>query len=193
MAMGTREFTDKAERQRRRDLVAAVGERVWGASWQTPLAEALAEATGRPLGRARVAQWMLAADPKPVPAWALDAVPAIARKGAARLRAAADELDALFGDEGAPPAAQGEPEADAEPTREAGPAASEAAAEGEVDMDALVALACSTPSPYAKAPEPVPERTGWRSDFADARGFRPYVPPVLASPVIPDEREFLTD
>lgn len=130
--MGTREFTDAEERARRVALVQAVGERVYGGSWQTPIAEALSAATGRPLGRARVAQWVLADGAKPVPAWVLDALPGIAQDGAARLRKAADELDALFaeGGAGAPPA-QGEPDAPEEPPLESGPAASGA----EEDFD----------------------------------------------------------
>ncbi|CAX22083.1 protein of unknown function [Methylorubrum extorquens DM4] len=171
--MGTREFTDAEERARRVALVQAVGERVYGGSWQTPLAEALSAATGRPLGRARVAQWMLADGAKPVPAWALDALPAIARDGAARLRRHADELDALFaeGGAGAPPA-QSEPDAAEEPPFESGPAA--AADDDDFDVDAFVeANAHLRPARPAPEPAPEPERpAGWRSAFAEAHAAR---------------------
>lgn len=123
--MGTKRFTAEEEPMRARDLVEFVGERVWGGSWQTPMAEALK------LPRARVAQWMLVPSEKktvnvpakPVPAWVMEALPAIAREGAARLRKDADELDALFPDQGAPPA-QGEPDGEEDGPQESGPAAS---------------------------------------------------------------------
>lgn len=147
--MGTREFTTETERQTRRDRVAKVGELAFGGSWQTPLAAALG------LPRARVAQWMLVPDEakernvpaKPVPAWVMAALPAIARAGAARLRKAADELDALAAEDGAPPAPQGEPQADGETPQESGPAAAEAADDDapEIDLDAFVTAVCSEP------------------------------------------------
>lgn len=177
--MGTREFTDTEERARRVALVQAVGERVYGGSWQTPLAEALSTATGRPLGRARVAQWVLADGAKPVPSWVVDALPGIARDGAARLRRHADELDALFaeGGAGAPPA-QGEPDAPGEPSLESGPAAAAEAAQADdgsdFDVDALVERFADKRLPRP-APEPAPEpaaRTGWRSAFAEEHAAR---------------------
>lgn len=170
--MGAREFTDAEERARRVALVEAVGLRAFGGSWQTPLAEALSAATGRALGRSRVAQWMLSTDPKPVPAWVLDALPAIARDGAARLRVAADELDALFADDGAPPAAQGEPEAEGEAPLESGPADAQAAApadDEEFDMDAFVEQFAHVRPSQEREPEPQPAPPeGWRSQFAEA-------------------------
>lgn len=166
--MGAREFTDEKERQTRRDRVEKIGKAIYGPLWQTQLAEALAKATGRPLGRARVAQWMLTEKPapvdptqkapeppKPVPAWVMVALPAIAREGAARLRRQANELDALAAEEGAPPGAQGEPEADGEPPQESGPDAAEAAGEEEFDLDALVTEVCSEPPrPLGALPGP---------------------------------------
>lgn len=134
--MGAREFTDGDERLRRMKLVGAVGSRVYGPMWQTPLAEAIAKATGRSFGRARVSQWFQETTPKPVPMWAMDLLPGIAREGAARLRVAADELDAMFPEGGAPPEAQGEPEA-GDPPQESGPTAA-AAEEAEFDLDAFV-------------------------------------------------------
>ncbi|ACS43951.1 hypothetical protein [Methylorubrum extorquens] len=171
--MGAREFTDAEERARRVSLVQAVGERVYGGSWQTPLADALSAATGRPLGRARVAQWMLADGAKPVPAWVLDALPAIAREGAARLRRHADELDSLFaeGGAGAPPDSS-EPEAAEETPLESGPTA--AAGDEEFDVDAFVEANAHI-RPSRPAPEPAPEPaapTGWRSRFAEEHAAR---------------------
>lgn len=136
--MGAREFTDGDERLRRMEAVAAVGSRVYGPMWQTPLAEAISAATGRSFGRARVSQWFQETTPKPVPAWVLEILPAIAREGAARLRVAADELDAMFPAGGAPPGAQGEPEADGEPPQESGPPAAEASPDVEFDLDGFM-------------------------------------------------------
>lgn len=177
--MGTERFTDADERVRRVALVQAIGERVYGGSWQTPLADALSAATGRPLGRARVAQWMLADGAKPVPAWVVDALPGIARDGAARLRRHADELDALFADggEGAPPA-QGERETAEEPAQESGPAAAAAAPDDgpAFDIDAPYRLVDAglarlrEPEPEPE-PEPTPP-TGWRSRFAEEHAAR---------------------
>ncbi|MCY1645006.1 hypothetical protein [Methylorubrum sp. SL192] len=169
--MGTREFTDGEERARRVALVQAVGERVYGGSWQTPLADALSAATGRSLGRARVAQWMLADGAKPVPGWVVDALPSIARDGAARLRRHADELDALFaeGGAGAPPA-EDEPDAAGEPPLESGTEATAEAAPyddgSDFDVDAFVEKFAHV-RPASPEPEPAPEPTGWRSRFAE--------------------------
>ena len=177
--MGAREFTDSEERARRVALVQAVGERVYGGSWQTPLADALSAATGRPLGRARVAQWVLADGAKPVPAWVLDALPAIARDGAARLRRHADELDILLADGGASaPPTQGEPDAPGEAPLESGPVAAAEAApydDGtDFDIDGLVEAFADKRLPRP-APEPAPEPAapdGWRSRFAEEHAAR---------------------
>lgn len=126
--MGAREFTEANERTRRRDLVRAVGDAVFGkrlgrdsddgtpkTAWHTDLANAIEAATGRALSRSRVAQWLLTTDDaKPVPSWVVEALPAIARSAAADLRARAAQLDALAAEDGAPPAPQGEPEPEAE-------------------------------------------------------------------------------
>ncbi|MGU3663929.1 hypothetical protein ACLBX9_07060 [Methylobacterium sp. A49B] len=156
--MGTREFTDEAERRRRRDLVRRIGDAAFGAkighkqeqggeadkdqprgTWHADFARAIGKATGREIGRARVAQWLLETETaKPVPLWVVDALPVIARAAAADLRTRADILDAVADDAGAPPGAQGEPEAEGEPPQESGPPAAEAAPEGDFDLDALV-------------------------------------------------------
>lgn len=166
--MGTQTFAREDERLRRRDLVAAVGVRIFGQSWQTPLAEALSAASGRPLGRARISQWYLAgAAAKPVPEWVLEALPAIARNGAAHLRKAAAELDALFADEGAPPA-QGEPEAEPAAPQESGPAVSALAEEFEdgFDMSGFLEQVHSEPPRdlgEMPMPAPVPPRRFYSS------------------------------
>ncbi len=128
--MGAREFTDADERARRVRRVEALGRAIHGDSWHAPFAETLNEAIGdTKLTRARVAQWMLTgAGAKPVPAWVAAALPALATRAAADLRAEADALDALFaddGDEGAPPAS-GEPEPEAEDDVPLDPAAAAA-------------------------------------------------------------------
>ena len=140
--MGAREFTDAGERGRRRDLVRRIGDASFGArtgTWHADFAKAIHEATGREIGRARVAQWLLETDAaKPVPKWVVDSLPAIARAAAADLRTRAATLDAAADDAGAPPGAQGEPGADGEPPRESGPHAAEAAPEEDFDLDAFV-------------------------------------------------------
>lgn len=140
--MGAREFTDEAERRRRRDLVRRIGDAAFGersGTWHTDFTKEIAKATGREIGRARVAQWLLETDAaKPVPAWVVDALPAIARSAAADLRARAATLDAAAEDAGAPPGAQGEPEADGEPPHESGPPAAEAAPDVEFDLDGFM-------------------------------------------------------
>ncbi|HEV2545316.1 MAG TPA: hypothetical protein VGU70_21420 [Methylobacterium sp.] len=130
--MGAREFTDADERTRRRDRVYRIGEAAFGAerNWHADMAKAIEVATGRTIGRARIAQWFLTtADVKPVPAWVVEALPAIAAAAAADLRARAAALDTEIAveDGGAPPA-QGEPDAPEEPSLESGPAA---AADGD--------------------------------------------------------------
>lgn len=140
--MGAREFTDEAERRRRRDLVRRIGDAAFGersGTWHTDFTKEIAKATGREIGRARVAQWLLETDAaKPVPAWVVDALPAIARSAAADLRVRAATLDAAE-DPGAPPGAQGEPdEADGEPPLESGPPAAEAAPEDDFDLDGFM-------------------------------------------------------
>lgn len=136
--MGAKEFTDEAERLRRRDRVVAVGTLVWGDAWQAPMAAALG------LPRSRVAQWVLQTkDVKPVPARIMNALAVIARDKASDLRRRADALDALPNDEGAPPAS-GEPEAEPDASQESGPAAAQAA-DDEFDIDAFVERVCSEP------------------------------------------------
>jgi hypothetical protein len=129
--MGAREFTDAGERGRRRDLVRRIGDASFGArtgTWHADFAKAIHEATGREIGRARVAQWLLETDAaKPVPKWVVDSLPAIAAT-----------LDAAADDAGAPPGAQGEPGSDGEPPRESGSPAAEAAPEEDFDLDAFV-------------------------------------------------------
>lgn len=176
--MGAREFTDAMERAQRRAIVAAVGERLYGASWQTPLSEALSAVTGRPLGRARVAQWMLAEGAKPVPLWVFSALPVIALEGAERLRRNADELERMFTlgigiPSGSPSGDCGEPEPkeDGEPPQESGPppGAAQAAAEPDFDVDAFVQAYAHMKMPRP-TPEPEPEPappTGWRSRWAE--------------------------
>ncbi|GBU19032.1 hypothetical protein [Methylobacterium sp.] len=125
--MARRDTVSEDERERRKAAVEAVASRVYGSSWQTPLATEISDMTGRSLERSRIAGWFLkpAADKptssvKPVPAWVMNALPELARRGAARLRHAAEELDLAAaeldrvaappeGGEGAPPA-PGEPE-----------------------------------------------------------------------------------
>ena len=174
--MGTREFTTEDERKTRRERVERIGLLAFGGSWQTPLAAALG------LPRARVAQWMLVPDEtkvknlpaKPIPMWVMDALPAIAREAAARLRVNADELDALAAEDGAPPAPQGEPDAEGEAPQESGPAAAEAAVandDDEFDLDAFVQayghVRLSQPDPE---PEPAPAPPeGWRSRYGGAQ------------------------
>lgn len=167
--MGTEMFTAEKEPMRPRDRVEFVGKRVWGGSWQTPMADALK------LPRARIAQWMLVPSEKkvanvpakPVPAWVLEVLPAIARDGAARLRKAANELDALFADGGAPPA-QGEPEPEPAAPQESGPTAAGAQAveDDYFDVDAMVTMNASEPPRDLGAiprPAPVPPRRFYSS------------------------------
>ena len=99
--MAGRDVVSESERQRRREAVEAVASRIYGGSWQTPLAAELAELAGRGLDRSRVAGWYLKPSPdkaknvpaKPVPSWVMDALPELARRGAERLRRQAEELD----------------------------------------------------------------------------------------------------
>lgn len=185
--MGTREFTNQDERARRRELVRRIGDAAFGKQlgresgqgepktvWHAEFARAIEAATGRAIGRPRVAQWLLTTDDaKPVPSWVVDALPAIARAAAADLRRRAEELDALEAESGAPPA-QGETDAPEELTQESGPAAAEAVpSDDEIAFDidapyrlmALGLLARPEPEPQPE-PEPAPP-TGWRSKFAE--------------------------
>jgi len=189
--MGTREFTTAEERTRRRELVRRIGDAAFGKQlgrgsdegepktvWHAEFARAIEVATGRAIGRPRVAQWLLAGpDAKPVPAWVVDALPAIARAAAADLRRRAEELDALEAESGAPPV-QGEPEGHEEPALESGPTASAEDAPyddgSDFDVDALVERFAHVRPPRL-APEPAPEpepTTGWRSAFAEAHAAR---------------------
>lgn len=136
--MAKREIIDEEERQRRRERVELVGTLVWGKhSWQTPLAKALK------IPQPRVGQWLLkpSADKeknvpaKPIPRPVMDALPAIAREAAAKLRRRAAELDFLYPEEGAPPEAQSEPKA-GDPAQESGPSAS--AVEPDFDLDGFM-------------------------------------------------------
>lgn len=174
--MGAREFTDETERTRRRDHVRAVGEAAFGKrrNWHPDMAEAIKVATGRELGRARIAQWfLLTADAKPVPAWVMAALPEIAAAAAADLRERAGALDAEIAEMeagGAPPA-QGEPDAPEEPPLESGPAAAAEAAPYDdgtsFDLDALVERFADKRLPRP-APEPAPEpELQWTSKFAE--------------------------
>lgn len=172
--MGAREFTDADERARRVRRVEAVGRAIHGDSWHAPFAETLNEAIGdTKLTRARVAQWMLSSPgAKPVPAWVAAALPGLAAKAAADLRAEADALDALFADdggEGAPPAS-GEPEQVQDASQDPG-AAALAAADDEFDEDAFIqAVLERGPVSLRREPEPEPEPAppeGWRSAYAE--------------------------
>lgn len=147
--MGTREFTDEAERTRRRELVRRVGDAAFGrrigresdepghkGTWHADLARAIAQATGREIGRARVAQWLLTGDDaKPVPGWVVAALPSIVAAATAELRARADELDALAAEVGDPSAPGGGPDAAGDPLGESGPAAAQA---GAINDDEIV-------------------------------------------------------
>lgn len=188
--MGAREFTDEAERERRRDLVRRIGDAAFGARlgregedghkgvWHADFARAIEAATGRAIGRPRVTQWLIStADAKSVPKWVVEALPAIARAAAADLRERANRLDGLAVESGSPPEDRGEPEpepeAAGEPPQESGPAAAQAAEE-EVDIDAFVRAYAHVPMPRP-APEPAPEPappTGWRSRWAEEHNAR---------------------
>ncbi len=108
--MGAREFTDGDERLRRMKLVGAVGSRVYGPMWQTPLAEAIAKATGRSFGRPGSRSGSRRRPPSPCPCGPWISCPGSPERGRPAARGA-DELDAMFPEGGAPPEAQGEPEA----------------------------------------------------------------------------------
>lgn len=181
--MGTREFTSRDERTRRRELVRRIGDAAFGRQlgrgsdegepktvWHAEFARAIEAATGRAIGRPRVAQWLLAGDDaKPVPSWVVDALPAIAHAAAADLRRRAEELDALEAESGAPPA-QGEPDAPEEPAQESGPAAAAALPYddgSDFDMDAFVEKFADKRLPRP-TPEPAPEPDlQWTSRFAE--------------------------
>lgn len=181
--MGAREITDENERKRRRDHVRAVGEAAFGKrrNWHPDLAEAIEAATGRALGRARIAQWFLTtADVKPVPLWVVAALPGIAAAAAADLRERAVALDAEVAEmeSGGAPPAQGEPETAGEPAQESGPAAAAKAAPyddgSDFDMDGFIERFADKRLPRP-APEPAPEPEapdGWRSRFAEEHAAR---------------------
>jgi hypothetical protein len=176
------------ERERRRLLLTAVGTLLFGEAWHKPLAEALVLA-GHDVQRQRILHWALAPNPeaykdktssdpsKPIPDWAVDALHRIAREGAARRRAEADALDALVAGEQAAPAGGTPPAAETAP--DAVPAS---APEDEADPLALVGALLdewTPPGPDAnpdfpryEPPAPPPQREGWRSRFAESRGYR---------------------
>lgn len=174
--MGAREFTTEGERKRRRDHVQAIGDAAFGKrrSWHPDMAEAIESATGRAIGRARIAQWFLTtADAKPVPAWVMASLPEIAAAAAADLRERAVALDAEVAEmeSGGAPPAQGEPDAPGEPAQESGPAAAAKAAPyddgSDFDMDGFIERFADKRLPRP-APEPAPEpELQWTSRFTE--------------------------
>lgn len=175
-----RERLSPEEREHRRRILLAVGPRVYGGTWQPPLAEALST-HGRPVPRQRLVHWTLPAEApnsKPVPYWALSALLEIARHGVVRLRADAAILEEIVAGEEPPAPTGGTP-----PAAEAAPDTAPASPpEDEADPLALVSAMIDEwfpPGPDADSdfpryepPAPPPPRDGWRSRFAESHGYR---------------------